>query len=109
MGLRPVRTAAPPGRDPWRLTVGAPTLSDMALQPGSKYVAMGSSFAAGPGITPVLDRSALRSGRNYAHRIAETLELDLVDVTYSGATTATILTTPRTSAHRRSRRSSRTP
>jgi len=62
------------------------------ISPGSRYVALGSSFAAGPGIKPVLDRAAGRSGRNYPHLVAEALGLELVDVTYSGATTANILT-----------------
>ncbi|MCD2192011.1 SGNH/GDSL hydrolase family protein [Actinomycetospora endophytica] len=66
----------------------------MAPGSGGKYVAMGSSFAAGPGITPVVDAAASRSGRNYAHQVAHTLDLELVDVTFSGATTADILTTP---------------
>ncbi|GAA1002134.1 SGNH/GDSL hydrolase family protein [Subtercola frigoramans] len=54
--------------------------------------ALGSSFAAGPGIEPVLDSGALRSGRNYPHLIADRLGAELVDLTVSGATTATILT-----------------
>ena len=54
-----------------------------------RYVALGSSMAAGPGIRPSADG---RSARNYAHLVAEKLGLDLVDVTYSGATTANILT-----------------
>jgi lysophospholipase L1-like esterase len=57
-------------------------------------VAMGSSYAAGPGILPVEHRGALRSGRNYAHQVAQALSLRLTDVTCSGATTANILTTP---------------
>jgi lysophospholipase L1-like esterase len=59
--------------------------------PGSRYVALGSSFAAGPGIKPIVDKAAGRSGRNYPHLVAEALGLELIDVTYSGATTATIL------------------
>ncbi|WP_375424227.1 SGNH/GDSL hydrolase family protein [uncultured Friedmanniella sp.] len=57
-------------------------------------VALGSSFAAGPGITPVIDRQAGRSGLNYAHLVAGRLGLELVDATVSGATTSTILDTP---------------
>ncbi|MBX7431983.1 SGNH/GDSL hydrolase family protein [Mycobacterium sp. Y57] len=52
-------------------------------------------MAAGPGIMPRAPgspRSAGRSARNYPHLAAEALGLDLVDVTYSGATTAHILT-----------------
>jgi lysophospholipase L1-like esterase len=61
---------------------------------GSRFVAMGSSFAAGPGISsraPGSPRRAGRSVRNYAHVVAASLGLDLRDVTYSGATTSDIL------------------
>jgi lysophospholipase L1-like esterase len=61
---------------------------------GSQYVAMGSSFGAGPGLTPRAPGSPRRAGRsasNYAHLVARALELDLRDVTYSGATTDDIL------------------
>lgn len=64
------------------------------IPPGSRYVAMGSSFAAGPGIAPRVPRSPRRAGRsagNYAHLVAGTLGLDLHDVTFSGATTSDIL------------------
>lgn len=57
-------------------------------------VALGSSFAAGPGIDPIVDRSALRSGRDYPHLLAERLGAELTDLTVSGATTATILDRP---------------
>lgn len=59
-----------------------------------RYVALGSSMAAGPGIRPRAPRSprgAGRSQRNYPHLVAEALGLELVDVTYSGATTAHVL------------------
>jgi lysophospholipase L1-like esterase len=67
----------------------------------SRYVALGSSMAAGPGIRPGADGApfqAGRSARNYPHLVAERLGLDLVDVTYSGATTANILTEPQNGA-----------
>jgi lysophospholipase L1-like esterase len=64
------------------------------IAPGSRYVAMGSSYAAGPGIRPVVNRGAFRSGRNYPHQVAAALSLELTDVTCSGATTDNILTTP---------------
>ncbi|MFW0788537.1 SGNH/GDSL hydrolase family protein [Gordonia sp. CPCC 205333] len=63
----------------------------LGLAPGDTYVAMGSSYAAGPGIAPVVDRACLRSGRNYPHQVASALELHLIDVTCSGATTADII------------------
>ncbi len=59
-----------------------------------RYVALGSSMAAGPGIRPRAAGSpfaARRSARNYPHLVAERLSLDLVDVTFSGATTAHVL------------------
>lgn len=61
----------------------------------TRYVSLGSSMAAGPGITPRAPgspRLAGRSQRNYPHLLAAKLGLDLVDVTYSGATTAHVLT-----------------
>jgi len=59
-----------------------------------RYVALGSSMASGPGILPRADGApwpAGRSSRNYPHLVASALGLNLVDVTYSGATTAQIL------------------
>lgn len=64
----------------------------------NRYVALGSSMAAGPGIRPRADGApfwAGRSARNYPHLVANALGLDLVDVTYSGATTADVLTDKR--------------
>lgn len=60
-----------------------------------RYVALGSSMAAGPGIRPGAagaPRLAGRSARNYAHLVAERSGFELVDVTFSGATTAHLLT-----------------
>jgi lysophospholipase L1-like esterase len=60
-----------------------------------RYVALGSSMAAGPGIAPRAKDAPWRAGRsaaNYPHLVAQQLGLDLVDVTYSGATTAHVLT-----------------
>ena len=61
----------------------------------TRYVALGSSMAAGPGITPRAPgspRAALRSARNYPHLLAAELGLEpgpgFVDVSFSGATTA---------------------
>jgi len=68
-----------------------------SLAPGAKYVAMGSSFAAGPGIPDYYEATpapCYRSTQNYAHQLAARLELALVDVSCSGATTAH-LTGPR--------------
>ncbi|UMB68997.1 SGNH/GDSL hydrolase family protein [Mycobacterium paraterrae] len=60
----------------------------------SRYVALGSSMAAGPGIKPSAPGAPFgsgRSARNYPHLVANQLHLDLVDVTFSGATTAHVL------------------
>jgi lysophospholipase L1-like esterase len=59
-----------------------------------RYVALGSSMAAGPGIRPQVRGAPFgsgRSARNYAHLVGAQLNLDLVDVTFSGATTAHVL------------------
>lgn len=52
-------------------------------------------MAAGPGIRPRDRHAPLLAGRsavNYPHLVAQRLGLDLVDVTYSSATTAHVLT-----------------
>ena len=61
---------------------------------GARYVAMGSSYAAGPGVTRAADARDPRCSRsidNYPHQVARALELDLVDVSCSGATTGHVL------------------
>lgn len=60
----------------------------------TRYVALGSSFASGPGIEPVVDARCGRSGANYAHLVAARLGLDLVDVSSGGATVADVLSRP---------------
>nr|WP_246215148.1 SGNH/GDSL hydrolase family protein [Modestobacter muralis] len=52
---------------------------------------MGSSFAAGPGIEPILVPACSRSGRNYPSLVADQLGHDLVDVSSGGATVADVL------------------
>lgn len=71
-------------------TVGPVSL----LAPGARYVAMGSSYAAGAGIGPSVADSPKRCGQtqnNYAHLVAVGMGLQLVDVSCGGATTAHIL------------------
>jgi hypothetical protein len=61
---------------------------------GAQYVAMGSSYAAGPGIPPTVTASPVRCARseeNYAHVLAAKRKLTLVDVSCSGATTHDVL------------------
>jgi lysophospholipase L1-like esterase len=64
------------------------------LPAGSRYVAMGSSFAAGPGIAmePTTQGGRCwRSPQNYPRQLARRLHLSLVDVSCSGATTEHLL------------------
>ena len=58
------------------------------------YVALGSSFASGPGIESIIDARCGRSANNYAHLVAERLGYDLVDVTCGGATVDNLLDVP---------------
>ncbi|GAA4009380.1 SGNH/GDSL hydrolase family protein [Allokutzneria multivorans] len=72
----------------------AVTASGLAAPAAADYVALGSSFAAGPGITPTQPGSPPacgRSARNYASQAAAKLRLTLTDATCSGATTADVL------------------
>ncbi|MGN2638240.1 SGNH/GDSL hydrolase family protein [Nocardia takedensis] len=73
---------------------GSARVSNARELRGTRYVALGSSYAAGPGILPVSDVGCGRSGRNYPHQLAAALELDLVDVSSAGATTAEVIDRP---------------
>ena len=77
--------------------VGTPALAKDAplppLAPGDRYVAMGSSYAAGPGVGAAAEGPA-RCGRgqlSYPHLVAAALSLTLVDATCSGSTTEHVL------------------
>lgn len=64
------------------------------IDPGAKYVAMGSSYAAGPGIANYYEdppTPCARSTGNYAHLLASRKGLTLTDASCSGATTAHLL------------------
>lgn len=63
------------------------------LPPGSRYVSMGSSFAASPGVGVPADTSPdrCRSMDNFARQLARKRRLDLVDDSCSGGATAYIL------------------
>lgn len=88
---------------------GAPSSSATVVETAEKhavqpnYVAIGSSFAAGPGDGPIVDRGCLRTGDNYPSQVAEQLGLKLIDVTCSGSTAAELVTGPK------DRRSQRRP
>lgn len=66
--------------------------TDSAASPGLRYAALGDSFTAAPYV-PVTDIAGgcLRSDSNYPSLVAERLELDLVDVSCSGADTRAVI------------------
>jgi len=77
----------------------AAALASIAAQaapprPGSRYVAMGSSFASGPDLGPPRPGTPARCTRSavsYPVLLAQRLHLDLADETCSGATTEHVL------------------
>lgn len=75
-------------------TQSATMPSPVATAAPLDYVALGSSFAAGPVIAPVVDTNCTRSGANYPRLVADALNYRLTDRTCSGATSASILDTP---------------
>lgn len=71
-----------------------PEVARAPVAPSARYVAMGSSFAAGPGVTVSADSPATRCTRsrdNYARQLARLRQLDLVDVSCGGATSTHLL------------------
>ena len=58
------------------------------------YVALGSSYAAGPDAVPTRLNVCFRSPDNYPNRVARAMRLRLIDVTCSGATTENIVDKP---------------
>jgi lysophospholipase L1-like esterase len=78
----------------------SPTHRASTLARGSGYVAMGSSYAAGYGITPQTGHDGLcgRSLVDYPRLVARKLHLHLTDVSCGGAVTANALHTPQADA-----------
>ena len=75
------------------LCVGS-TARAQRIPVGAKYVAMGSSYAAGPKVGTPADSASDRCARsrdNYAHQLARQRHLALTDVSCGGATTAHVL------------------
>ncbi|MFE5287428.1 SGNH/GDSL hydrolase family protein [Nocardia sp. NPDC056611] len=64
-----------------------------ATADSGKYVALGDSYAAGVGISTILDKSCSRSDRNYAHLFAAQRGYALTDVTCGGATIDSVTST----------------
>ncbi|MFJ9858349.1 ricin-type beta-trefoil lectin domain protein [Streptomyces albogriseolus] len=90
----------------WAAVVAAPAVSasaqpaseqppSAAADAGTDYAALGSSFAAGPGIPPLQSSDGAsacsRSAGNYPSLVAREIGADLTDVSCSGATTAHVL------------------
>jgi len=71
----------------------APLSTGVSLPSGARYVALGSSFAAGTGV-PQQASTCGPSDQNYPSLVAAQLELTLIDVSCSAATTANIIDTP---------------
>lgn len=89
-GSRPSATAT--------RTSPTPAATSAAPFPGaasSTYVAFGDSYTAGPGITPSQQDVGLcqRSARNWPTVLADTLDLQVRDLSCSGATTSDLSTT----------------
>lgn len=89
-------------RTNWRATVVSilvasaawPALAAEAIPAGARFVAMGSSFAAGSGITPYAPDGIAgcnQSADNYARQLARRRGLQLVDRSCGGATTTHVL------------------
>ncbi|MFE3029490.1 SGNH/GDSL hydrolase family protein [Nocardia tengchongensis] len=72
--------------------IAAGTLTSItpATADSGKYVALGDSYAAGVGISNILDKPCSRSDRNYAHLFAAQRGYALTDVTCGGATIDTV-------------------
>ena len=85
-------TAAPGLVTPAAATTAFPT----PVPANAEYVALGSSFASGPGVPSTLDPSCARSSGNYANLVATGLQLRLTDVTCGGATTLNLVSAPQT-------------
>lgn len=74
--------------------VAAPPVRAAAAKPSIKYVALGSSYAAGPDTEDVDNARCLRTSDNYPHQVAAARGYALTDVSCSSATTANILRVP---------------
>ena len=88
-------------------TSGQPSASESSVRPvaqrqtespvsepttlSGKYVALGSSYAAGPDGPESLTNRCFRTSDNYPHQVAEALGMSLIDATCSGATTSNII------------------
>jgi len=94
MGLLLAMSALAAGCSSSATSTTSSTSEPTIFQAGAKYVALGSSYAAGVGIPAQSGGICARSNRNYPNLVAAKFNLDLDDVSCSGATTANVLTSP---------------
>jgi lysophospholipase L1-like esterase len=84
-------------------TVGNPRPSTSTPGRGSpypSYVALGDSYTAAPGVPQTeQETGCLRSNGNYANLVANQLQSDFVDVSCSGASTASLVGAQHTGDH----------
>lgn len=80
-------------------SIGWSTVCAQTIRTGDRYVALGSSYAAGPGVgrKDPQDAGCARSLDNYARQLAARRGLHLIDASCSGATTDDVLTVAQTS------------
>ena len=77
------------GRDP---SGPVPKPRPPLITAGAEYVAIGDSATGAPGnSTPAANDGCFQSVTNYPHKVAETLSLELTDVSCGGATTQEVL------------------
>ncbi|MGV9670091.1 SGNH/GDSL hydrolase family protein [Gordonia sp. NPDC003504] len=91
-GLASHTEAAPSVRTAAQHETGTPV--NISAPAPQKYVALGSSYAAGPGGIESLSNRCLRSPDNYPNQVATALGMSLVDATCSGSTSDNILDRP---------------
>ena len=72
-----------------------------SAKPVRRAALIGSSFAAGPDIDPIIEADAGRSANNYGEIVARNLGATITDLAVSGATTANMLSTVQRFGRRR--------
>jgi len=94
--VQPAEAAGLQARSEGPLQAATPAASPVA---GARYVALGDSYSAGFGLLPYSQQPApgcFQALEDYPHRLAAQLQLQLTDVSCSGAATANIIDTPQT-------------
>jgi hypothetical protein len=71
-----------------KVSVDASANRDRVIEAGDTYVALGDSNTSGPGLGPqTFVPGCQQTAGNYPHRLAEAMDLELVDVSCGGAAT----------------------